>query len=247
MSFLSQTSVSAEDSKQYYEVRTYVIGDNGDKAAVDKYLGDALVPALGRQNIGPIGVFEPSENDENKSERLIVVIPLTSADQLPAIHAALANDADYQAAAKSYLDRGPKESPYQRITSELLIGMDCMPQLTVPAGTLDNKDRVYELRLYESPNERLGNLKVDMFNSGEVPIFLDCKIQPIFIGQCVVGPQTPSLTYLTVYANEEARNQAWVDFRKHPDWKVLSKVAKYAGTVSHIDKHVLVPRPYSQM
>ena len=125
--------------------------------------------------------------------------------------------------------------------------MDCMKQLKVPDGSLDNQDRVYELRVYESPNERLGNLKVDMFNSGEVPIFLDCGIQPIFIGQAVVGPQTPNLTYLTMYPGEQARGDAWKAFRVHPDWNVLKEVAKYQGTVSRIDKFVLVPKSYSQM
>jgi hypothetical protein len=86
-----------------------------------------------------------------------------------------------------------------------------------------------------------------MFNNGEVPIFLDCGIQPIFIGQSLLGPQTPNLTYLTLYPDEDARLKAWQAFRKHPDWQVLKEVAKYKGTVSHIDKYVLVPKPYSRM
>jgi hypothetical protein len=86
-----------------------------------------------------------------------------------------------------------------------------------------------------------------MFNAGEVPIFLDCKIQPIFIGQAVIGGLTPSLTYLTSYANEDARTEAWKAFRAHPDWKTLSAEAKYQGTVNRIDKYVLVAKPYSQM
>lgn len=63
----------------------------------------------------------------------------------------------------------------------------------------------------------------------------------------MIGPRTPNLTYLTVYANEQARNAAWKAFRVHPDWLVLKEVAKYKGTVSHIDKFVLVPKSYSQM
>jgi hypothetical protein len=125
--------------------------------------------------------------------------------------------------------------------------MQCWKQVKIPEGLLENSDRVYELRLYESANERLGELKVDMFNNGEVPIFLDCKIQPIFIGQCLLGPQSPNLTYLTAYENESVRGEAWNAFRTHPDWNVLKKVKKYQGTVSHIDKYVLVAKPYSQM
>ncbi|QEF96808.1 hypothetical protein Mal15_08380 [Stieleria maiorica] len=234
-------------TKQHYEIRTYLLGEDGDAAAVDHYLQHALIPALNRIEIGPVGVFAPAANDTNDRDSIIVVIPADSADQLASLQTRLQNDAQYLADAKPYLERGPQDAPYARISSEMLVAMDCMPKLNVPAGTLDNDDRVYELRLYESANERLGNLKVDMFNNGEVPIFLDSGIAPVFIGQAVVGPQTPNLTYLTVYPNDDARLKAWDAFRAHPDWQVLKNVAKYKGTVSKIDKHVLVAKPYSQM
>ncbi|WP_345682980.1 NIPSNAP family protein [Novipirellula caenicola] len=247
MTLIPSTGQAAPPDRELYEVRSYLLGDKGDAKAIDAYLKDALIPALNRHGIKPVGVFTNSENDESGSERIVVVIPYSDAAQILATRTALAGDSQYLADAKSYLDREPKNAPYQRITSELLSAMDCMPNANVPEGTLANDDRVYELRLYESPNERLGELKVDMFNSGEVPIFLDSGIQPLFIGQCLIGPNTPSLTYLTVYPNEEARKKAWDAFRAHKDWAVLSKVEKYQGTVSHIDKYVLVAKPYSQM
>lgn len=240
-------STPCASGDQYYEVRSYIIGDKGDAAVIDEYLSGALVPALGRQGVGPVGVFTNSENDKTDSQRIIVVIPHDNANSLAAVKSKVEADSEYQAAAKKYLDRGPKESPYQRIESELLIAMECMPLAKVPDGTLANKDRVFELRVYESPNERLGNLKVDMFNAGEVPIFLDCKIQPIFIGKSVVGPYTPNLTYLTMYSSESARGESWKAFRVHPDWQVLKEVKKYKGSVSKIHKFVLVPTAYSQM
>ncbi len=241
------SSAASAMGDQYYEVRSYVLGENSDAAAIDEYLNKALLPALGRQNVGPVGVFTNSDADQTGNARIVVVIPYEDANSIAVVKSKVESDADYQAAAKSYLDRDPKEPPYQRIESELLIAMDCMPVAKVPEGSLDNKDRVFELRIYESPNERLGNLKVEMFNAGEVPIFLDCKIQPIFIGQSIVGPYTPNLTYLTMYASEAARGEAWQAFRVHPDWQVLKEVAKYKGTVSKNHKYVLVPKPYSQM
>jgi hypothetical protein len=238
---------AAEQTREFYEVRSYVLGEKGDAEAINGYLKNALLPALERQGVGPIGVFTNSANDQTGSARIITVIPYKSADQIATIESNVQADATFQADAKEYLDRKPNDSPYARISSELLVSMACMPQMKVPAGTLDNDDRVYELRVYESANERLGHLKVDMFNAGEVPIFLDCNITPIFIGQAIVGPQTPSLTYLTVYPSEDDRIAAWKAFLAHPDWQVLKAVEKYQGTVSRIDKFVLVPTPYSQM
>ncbi|MFG0287873.1 MAG: NIPSNAP family protein [Rhodopirellula sp. JB044] len=232
---------------QFYEIRTYDLGPKGDAAEVDQYLKQALVPALNRHGIDAVGVFAPNESDDTGADVIVVVIPYESLDQIASIRDALSADAQYTAAAKDYLDRTPKNAPYRRIRSEVLSSMACWPRWKVDAETLQNDDRVYELRLYESANERLGDLKVEMFNNGEVPIFLDSGVIPVFIGQCVVGPQMPNLTYLTVYPNEQARQAAWKAFRVHPDWKVLSKNPRSAGTVSHIDKFVLSPKPYSQM
>ncbi|WDQ18690.1 NIPSNAP family protein [Rhodopirellula sp. P2] len=240
-----QPAMSSAD--EYYEVRTIVVGEKGDAAAIDQYLEKALIPALERQEIGPVGVFAPNTKPDAQNATIFVIIPYAELGQMESSRAALAQDSEYQTAAADYLGRDTKTAPYSRISSELLTAMDCWPKTVVPAGTLENDERVYELRLYESANERLGDLKVEMFNQGEVPIFLDCDIQPIFIGQALVGPQTPSLTYLTVYKNDAAREKAWDDFRAHPDWKVLSKNPRFGGTVSRIDKFVLSAKPYSQM
>ncbi len=134
-----------------------------------------------------------------------------------------------------------------RIRSELQVAFDCFPQLKVPAQKVAGKDRLFELRVYESATERMGHLKVDMFNNGKVPIFLDCGIQPVFFGQAIVGDRLPNLTYMTVYDNAEERDAGWKKFQAHPDWQKLKVVEKYQGTVSKIHKFNLKPRPYSQL
>ena len=232
-------------SKQVYEIRSYLLGENGDPEAIDQYLSDALVPALNRHGVEKVGVFTNAESDESGSPRIVVMIPYDSANQMHTLQKKIHTDESYLKDAKAYLDRANKNAPHGRVSSELLEAMDCMPKFE--AHLADNAKRVYELRVYESANERLGNLKVHMFNNGEVPIFLDCEIQPVFLGQAIVGPQTPNLTYLTVYKDEATRLKAWDAFRAHPDWQVLKGVTKYKGTVSKIDKFVLVPKSYSQL
>ena len=247
MSMISTLSGAVAMANETYEVRRILMDDSSDEAAIDAYLESALIPALSRQGVGPVGVLHPHEADKMGVNAIFVIVPYRDANQVNEVRETLASDEQYLSDAAEYLAHGPKDSPYVRMESELLIAMDCWPKTVVQEGTTANPERVFELRLYESPNERLGDLKVDMFNAGEVPIFLDCKIQPVFIGQCVLGPQAPSLTYLTVYESEDARAAAWKSFTKNPDWQVLKKVAKYGGTVSHIDKFVLQAKPYSQM
>lgn len=242
LSLTMATMIPAADSLQHYEVRTVDVGPDGDEAALDAYYQKALLPALLRAGTGPVGVLEPVDQDDH---RLFIVITHDAADGPTRVKAALAADEEYQTAASEYFNRKPGDAPYKRISSELLVAMDCWPAVSPPEHDIDQ--RVYELRLYESPHEAIGELKVEMFNSGEVPIFLDCGIEPVWMGQAVVGPLMPSLTYLTVYENDDARQLAWKKFFEHPDWQTLKAVPKYAGTVNRIDKFVLRAKPYSQM
>lgn len=247
---MASSATAQSDSpaaKQFYEIRHYTIIDDASEAALDAYFKDALVPALKRQGVGPVGVLVSAPQDENKQRRFVVIMPLNRPAQILAIREKLAGDTEYQTAAADFLSRQNANPAYGRMISELAVSMDCMPKLVVAADSLENSERIYELRTYESATEKLGQLKVDMFNAGEVPIFLATGITPVFISQTVVGPQMPSLTYLSVFPSDEARLKAWDAFRAHPDWKVLSTEKKYLGTVSRIDKYVLVAKPYSQM
>ncbi len=235
-----------QTARQYYEVRTYSLGEKGDEAALDQYFRDALLPALERQGIGPVGVLHDPQA-EAADRQLVLILPYDSPAQLTAVQPGLDADAEYQKAAAEYLNRPADQPAFARVSSELLWAFECMPQLKVPAEVAAGKDRLYELRVYESASERLGALKVDMFNNGEVPIFLDSGIRPVFFGQAIVGPQQPNLTYLTVYENDEVRQAGWKAFLAHPDWATLKATPKYANTVSKIHKHILHAKPYSQL
>ncbi|MCH8244141.1 MAG: NIPSNAP family protein [Planctomycetes bacterium] len=174
-----------------------------------------------------------------------LLIPFDSIDQFAAMQEKLDADKKYQSAAEAYFHTTAKRPRFSRIESELMLSFQAFPRAVVPELRKQAKPRLFELRSYESHSERMGALKVEMFNSGEVPIFLDCGIQPVFMGRVISGPKMPNLTYMTVYADDEALKQAWGRFSDHPDWRTLKAVEKYKGTVSKIHKVLLSPRPYS--
>jgi NIPSNAP len=230
---------------QYVEVRTYHLKAAEDIAAIDSYMEHALLPALKRQGIGPVGVFAKDPQDPDPSPNVYVVIPYESLAQFSAMPEKLDADETYQMAASGYFAT-PADSPrFTRIESELLHSFDVWPKVKAPPQTAAGKDRLLELRTYESPTEKMGTLKKEMFNSGEVPVFLAVGIQPVFMGRAVIGPYTPNLTYMTAYDDMAANEAAWKAFSAHPDWKKLSGMEKYKGTVTKIHKAWLRPRPYS--
>lgn len=236
---------SPVSSQQLYEIRQFVIAEGQSGEAVDGYLTEAFLPALKRAGAGPVGALAPADGEES-SDRFLV-ITYDSAEQMPQVAASLAADEELKKAREAFEAKSGGKAPYARIASELLVAMDCMPKFESPSSVGTEATRVYELRVYESINESMGARKVQMFNEGEVPIFLDCGIKPVFIGQALVGPYSPSLTYLTAYPDNKAREESWVAFRQHPDWKVLSGKEYYKGTVSKIYKYVLKPLPGSDM
>ncbi len=231
------------EKQQYLEFRTYHLSSAAELPQVDAYLDEALLPALKRQGIDPVGVF--TDQDPEGAPNVYLLIPLSSIDGFSVMQSKLDADAAYQSAAAEYFN-APKEEPrFSRIDSELLLSFQAFPRVRVPEQKKQGKQRLFELRSYESHSEKTGALKVEMFNSGEVPIFLDCGIQPVFMGRVLAGPKMPNLTYMTVYNDETHLKEAWSKFGPHPDWKKLSSIEKYKGSVSKIHKKLLAPRPYS--
>ena len=241
------SSPLAATENQVLELRTYALMDKADEIKLDTYLEHALIPGLKRQGLGPIGAFEQAGQHEGDSIEVLLLIPGPSADAVTAAMSKLSADKRYLEAAEAYLSTPAKTPLVKRIHSELLMSFDCWPQVIVPQQKTDDKPRLFELRSYESATEQKGQLKVEMFNSGEVPIFLDCGIAPVFMGQALIGDKLPNLTYMTVYANSTERDSAWKKFVAHPDWKILKQVKKFQNTVSKIHKSDWTPKRYSEL
>jgi hypothetical protein len=108
------------------------------------------------------------------------------------------------------------------------------------------KDRVYELRSYESATELIYQNKMDMFNAGgEVTLFDRLGFNAVFYGEVIAGPVMPNLMYMTTHKNQEKRDENWKMFSNAPEWKAMKSLDKYQNNVSHIDIYFLYPTEYS--
>ena len=119
-----------------------------------------------------------------------------------------------------------------------------MPQLKVP----EKKGRIFEIRTYESHSEKFAKKKIDMFNKGgEIEIFLETGLMPVFFGESLIGPRMPNLTYMLVFDDMADHDASWSRFIASPKWKKLSGDAQYKDTVSNIHNRILRPLGYSQI
>ena len=108
------------------------------------------------------------------------------------------------------------------------------------------KDRVYELRSYESASEKIFRNKVQMFNEGdEIGIFRRLNFNAVFYSEVIAGSKMPNLMYMTSFENMEDRNAHWKSFSSDSSWKKLSSMPEYKNNVSHIDISFLRGAEYS--
>lgn len=210
---------------------------------MDRYLGDAFLPALHRAGIENVGVFKLIAT---KDSLLMVLIPFHSLEQFGNLETILASDPDYLKSAREFLDAPHDRPPYDRMESILLEAFDEMPEMAVPGHSTPRQERVYELRSYEGPTEAYYRRKVEMFNQGgEVAIFRKLGFQPVFFGSVISGTRMPNLMYMTTFQDAASQEKLWETFRGHPDWAAIKDLEQYRNTVSHIDRTLLYPADYS--
>jgi hypothetical protein len=217
---------------QYYELRVYSTKSGDQQKLVSDYWQNAAVPAYNRMGIQPVGVF--TELEDSPTNKIYVLVPCDSLDVFAAIPARLASDAAYQAAAADYMSR-PKGSPaFERIESSLNVAFESMKKLAPPPSSADKTPWIFELRTYQSPSESKGINKVQMFNSGEVPLMQEVGLSPVFFAQTLVGAQMPNLVYMVSGPNMEEHKKHWKEFFNAPMWPKLSGDPQYKDNVSRV-------------
>jgi len=244
---LSQSWVpSAKTEREFYQLTVYHFGNASQEKVIDNYLQNALLPALHKINIKNVGVFKNHSNDTLADKTMYVLMPLKSLEEVMKISAKLNSDKDYQAAGTEYLDAIYTTAAYSRMETILLHAFSLSPQLQLPKLNGPRKDRIYELRSYESATEKIFKNKVHMFNEGdEIGLFKRLNFNANFYAEVIAGGKMPNLMYMTCHENKTVRDANWKNFVDDPYWKKLSSMPEYQHNVSHIDISFLYPTEYS--
>lgn len=235
---------TAKAVREYYEVRRYRLRSGSQREVTAAYLRTALVPALNRAGLEPVGVFDVMVGEGPTAH---VLIPHKSMDSVLTLRARLADDADYRKAAAAFLDAPSTAPAFERLEVSLLLAFEGMPKLE-PPGT--GSPRLFEWRRYESHSEKASKKKIQMFNeAGEIALFRRLGFRPVFFGETLVGPRMPNLEYMTTFSSLDDRDQKWKAFRVDPEWKKISGMAEYkdAGIVSQTTSMLVTPAGCSQI
>jgi len=232
------------DHRYWYELRTWHFSNDAQQQLTETWLRQAFLPALNRAGHHPVGVF--NETQTQGTARLFLLIPYPDLKTFAALEARLAADSTYTTAAAPYLQAPATNPAYERIDSFLLHAFRHMPAIEVP----EKKQRLFELRCYESPSESAGQKKITMFNdAGEIDIFKRIGARPVFFGETVIGERQPNLIYMLCFDNMDDHDARWKTFGSDPDWQRLKGMDEYsdARLITRITRTFLTPTDYSQI
>ncbi|HPG38248.1 MAG TPA: NIPSNAP family protein [bacterium] len=240
-----QQEANNKEQREYIELIKYRLPVGDKKGLVADFYKNAAIPAMNRNGIDRVGVFSVMYGPNDPS--LWVLIPHKSLESVITLQDRLLDDKDYVQAGAEFLNTPLSAPAFIRMESSLLRAFTALPQVEAPVNLLENKGRIYELRIYESHSRKYAQKKIDMFNDGEIAVFKKTGLQPVFFGETIIGPMMPNLTYMLVFDSMTGRDQNWAGFVKHPEWIAMRDDPQYKDTVSNITDIILRPEPFSQL
>ena len=234
-------------SREVYQMRRYGLQSGPQTKLTESYFSDALIPALARMGMGPVGAFRVDIGPETPVYYLL--IPGGSVQDLADLDLRLVEDAAFLKAADPFWNATAAARAFERVESTLLAAFHGWPKLTPPASAATKGKRIFQLRTYESPSNGDHVRKVEMFHSGEFEIFLKAGFHPVFFGDTLIGSRMPSLTYMLSFTDQAELDAKWDLFRNDPDWKKLSTSPRFASDqlVTNITNLILSPLGCSQI
>jgi hypothetical protein len=237
----------ASRSREFYLLRRYTLQNGSQTGLTENYIGEALIPALTRQGMGPVGAFRLDIGPETPT--FYLVVPGISVEVLAELDWSLARDADFLKAAAPFWNATAAAPPFQRVEASLLAAFEGWPKLTPPASSATKARRIFQLRTYENPSNGDHVRKVEMFHSGEFEIFTNAGFHPVFFGDTLIGSRMPNLTYMLSFADSAELEAKWEVFRNDPAWKKLSASPRYSADqiVTNITNLILSPLSCSQI
>lgn len=235
------------EPREYYQIRGYILQRGPQMALTESYFADALIPALTRMGMGPVGAFTLDIGPDTPTYYL--VIPTSRLEALVNLDLQLTREPEFMKSAAPFWNATSKAPAFQRVEVSLSRAFPGWPKLTPPASSAAKAPGIFQLRTYESPSYADHIRKVEMFHRGAFQVFEDIGFHPVFFGDVLCGSRAPCLTYMLAFSGMADLESGWNRFFNDPGWKKLSAEPRYAfdQIVTNITNLVVKPLPCSQI
>jgi NIPSNAP len=244
-----QTIAQAQTARprEFYLLRRYHLQTGPQTQLTENYFASALIPALTRLGLGPVGAFRLDFGPETPTFYLL--IPGSSLDLLAQLDAHLQQDAEFLQLAAPFWNAPATAPAFLRVESSLHVAFEGWPKLVLPPATALHAKRVFQLRVYESPSNQDHIRKIEMFHRGEFDFFKNAGFHSVFFSDTLIGPRLPNLTYMLSSASAQDLDNEWAAFVSDPAWIKLRSSPRYAfeEIVSNVSNLILSPLSASQI
>src|SRR5271163_2022347 len=123
---------AASATVDYYDLRRYQLTNGLGTKLTENYFADALIPALNRLGIGPVGAFSIYFGPETPAYYLLLTS--SKSETLVTADLLLARDPVFVKAGAPFWNAPAASPPYVQIDSSLLKAFDGYPKVTPPAS-----------------------------------------------------------------------------------------------------------------
>ena len=217
---------NAPGSNEIYEIRTYEVSFGGNRMSLMSYLKDLVIPTCKYAGANHAMMFKEVGDQEPNKIWVFISYP----DMATYNKALVAQTSDaFVLNSKDHADAG---KTYNRYVSSLSTAFNGLPQMRTPG----EERTLFELRIYEGPNDDAVRRKVMMFDDEEIALFDKVGMGSVFFGKMVIGPYMPCLVYMLGFDNMDERSAAWTRFIQSEEWNTMKALPKYANTISNIQK-----------
>jgi hypothetical protein len=241
------TAAAAETPSKVsiYSLYYYFMKNGTQVERTTAYLRDTFAPAAKRNGVSTVGFFSPVVGE--RAPYILSLAAYPSFAAIESVQQKFAEDKDFQKGWDAYNTIG--DPAYVRMEVSMLRAFDKLPAIELPPVESGKPARLFELRTYESMNEKAGAKKIQMFESGEAAVFKKVGMQTVLFGKTIAGRNMPSLTYMLGYDNLAARDTLWKAFGSDPEWQKLRSTPGLsdAEIVSNISNTLLRPLPFSMI
>lgn len=228
---------------RYFKLRNTTDNQRG---RLTNWLTVDVIPFLRKAGSGPVGLFASSIAPDAP-----FLLAVSSHDSLAAYEqtmAKLMQSEPFLRASEAFFNQSGL--PFQRMETHLLRAFAGFPSLVVPTAPEEGKPaRLFELRVYESNSPLSLMKKIGMFENGEIDLFKQKGLPPVFFGETIAGDRMPNLTYMVWHDNLSAREANWRNFATSPEWKKMAATPGLSDgeVVSNISTYLLSPVNGSQI
>ena len=251
---LAHASDEPTDSPSFVDLQLFTVPNPDRMNQMIKFHGGTRAALANRFGGSPIGLFVSDKprnagnnNYDSKYDNMLFsMISHPTLDSTLTLPGEIRADKQYMTEhtemTKGTTSKDPLFTAQERM---LLRCFDEFPRVEVPTLA---KTRILQLRIYRSHNFDRNRAKIEMFTSGgELALFQECGMNPVFFCDMLFGTHIPSLAYMLSFESEKHMDEGWKTFVSHPEWKKMSSDPKYADTATEITNIFLSPCEGSQI